>query len=182
MEARQIIKSGKVTVDGKLCKDIRRGIGLMDVVGINNSFYKMGKKKKLILNEVDSSESNLKICKIINKKVLKSGKIQLNLHDGKNIVLKENKYSSNDSLLLELPNQNIKNHLEFKEGSLVMITSPAHGGEFAIIDKIERGLNKRLELRSQNGEKFEAPFDNVIVIGRDKPILKVNNDESNEGN
>ena len=176
-EARHIIKSRKVTVDGKICRDIRRGIGLLDVVGVGGLFYRLSKKKKMILIEVNSSESNLKICKIKSKNVLKSGKIQLNLHDGKNIILNENKYSTNDSLLIELPSLKVNEHLEFKEGSLVMITSPAHGGEIATIDKIERGMNKRLELKSGDGKKFEAPFDSVIVIGKEKPLIKVNLDE-----
>src|SRR3989338_6869114 len=36
---------------------------------------------------IDSKESNMKLLKVINKSIVKKGKIQLTFHDGRNILL-----------------------------------------------------------------------------------------------
>jgi len=53
----------------------------------------LNKNKKLQLLKIEPEESNKKICKVIGKKVLKNKKVQLNLFDGRNILVKEDKFS-----------------------------------------------------------------------------------------
>ena len=179
-EAKKIIKSREVLVDGKVCSDHRRGIGLFDSVSLPkaNSNYRFIGGKLL-----ETKEAGRKICKIIGKAAVAGGKIQASLHDGRNILLEKNVYAVGDSLLIEVPNQKVSEHLKFETGALVLVTAGANAGRLAHVQKIARGINHKLWLigaktsqsdvrKSDDGkEKFEAPFAGVIVVGREKPAI-----------
>ena len=168
-EAKRIIKSGQVMVDKKKRKDPKFGVGMFDVIEIPamNKAWRAVPKDGLIFIEIPEKESGLKICKIINKKTLKSNKNQLNLNDGRNL-LTDKKYSTCDSLLIELPDQKVINHLKFEKGSTVLVTKGSNAGKLAKIKIIERN---RLWL--DNGKLFEIPKDLVIVVGREEPLIKI---------
>ena len=59
---------------------------------------------------VNEKESSLKLCKIKGKNLMK-GKINLNLHDGRNIITDNKEIKVGDSVLIELPAQKINQHL-----------------------------------------------------------------------
>ena len=46
--------------------------------------------------------------KFFNKTTIKGGKTQLNLHDGKNVIIDENDYAVGDVINLKVPEQEIK--------------------------------------------------------------------------
>ncbi len=170
-EAKKIIKSREVLVDGKICTDHRRGVGLFDSVSLpkaNSNYRFVGGK----LVEVNASDSKQKICKIIGKQTIAKGKIQVALHDGRNLLLQKNDYAVGDSLLIEVPEQKVSEHLKFETGALVLVTRGANVGRLAHVHKIERGINHKLWLE-HGKEKFEAPFDGVIVVGREKPAINL---------
>lgn len=166
-EAKKIIKARKVLVDGKVCRDPRRGIGLFDVIEIPDAkkSYRMTIMKKLHLIEIPSNESKIKLCRIIGKRHVRKGKIQLNLHDGRNIVVDNKEYSINDSLLIELPSQKIIDFIKFEPGCLIMTKK----GSIVKVKNIERGLNKRILIE---GDK-EVLFKDFIVVGKNEPVIKV---------
>ena len=173
-EVKKVIKRGEILVDGRAVKDHKFGVGVFDVVEIpkmNKAYRIIPRKQKLVPVEIDDKEKNLKVCKIIGKKAVKGGKIQFNLHDGRNI-LEENTYNTQDSLVLELSEQKVVKHLPFKEGMTCFIFAGKNAGKIGKIAKIERGwkLNRVL---IEGEESFWAPFKNLIVIGDEKPVIKV---------
>lgn len=173
-EVKKVIKKGEILVDGRVVKDHKFGVGVFDVVEIPkmNKIYRIiPRKNKLVPVEINEDEKNLKICKIIGKKVVKGGKIQFNLHDGRNILC-ENTYKTQDSLLIELPTQKVVKHIPFKEGVMCFIFTGKNAGKMGKITKIERGwkLNRAF---IEGEESFWAPFKNIIVIGEEKPLIKV---------
>ena len=124
-EAKNIIKSGKILVDGKIRKDHKYPVGIFDVVEIpdvNEVFRVVPGEKFLELVKIPKKEKNLKLCRIDNKTVVRKGKIQLNLNDGKNILSVGKEFKTGDSLLIEIPKLNIKKHLKRKKGSLVAVS------------------------------------------------------------
>ncbi len=178
-EAKKVIKQGKILVDARVIKDHRFGVGVFDVVEIPDMgrvFRVLPKGAKLYVSEIEEREKNLKICKIIGKKAVKGGKIQFNLHDGRN-VLGENTYSTQDSLLLELPGQRVTEHFPLAENMLCFVFRGKNAGKLGKIVKIERGWNLNRVLLRENGTEFYAPFENIIVVGRDKPAIKVRENE-----
>jgi len=176
-EGKHSIKRGELVVDGKSCKDHKHGIGLMDIIhipSVNVSYRAMNGKKGLILVKIPEKESKTKICKIIGKTAIKGGKIQYNLHDGRNMILDE-KYKTGDSLVIGLPGQKIIEHLKFAEGNTVLITTGKNAGVTAKIEKIEAGRTKRVWMKKEGtaGSDFEAPINYVMIVGKDKPAITV---------
>ena len=139
----------------------------MNEIPLMKKAWRAVPKKGLTFIEIPQSEANLKICKITNKKTLKGSRNQLNLSDGRNMLTKE-KYSTCDSLLIELPEQKVVDHLKFEKGSTVMVIEGSNAGKLAKIKTIEKD---RLWL--DNGSQFEIPKDLVIVVGRDQPMIKI---------
>ncbi|MCW1296297.1 MAG: 30S ribosomal protein S4e [Candidatus Parvarchaeota archaeon] len=178
-ETKKILKRGEVLVDFKIRKDPKFGVGLFDILSIPklalNYRVILNRKGRISLIKIDASE-NTKICKIIGKRTIPKNKIQLNLHDGRSILTNDNKYKVGDSLLISLPNQEIKQHLKFVEGSKVFVASGRHIGTIAVIEKIippKDTVPARVILRSDAGKIFETSKEYVYVIGTDKPMINL---------
>src|SRR5215475_12533284 len=85
-EAKKIIKSKKVKVDGKICTDINAAIRLMDVL----EFVPTGQAYRFVPNNsevltpiaVPEEEKSLKIVKVLRKVTTKGNKTQYGYHDG----------------------------------------------------------------------------------------------------
>lgn len=168
-EAKSIITRGEVLVDKKKRKDPKFGIGLFDVVEIPvmKKAWRAVPKNGLSFIEIPESEAKLKICKIVDKKTLKGKKNQLNLSDGRNL-LTDKKYSTYDSLVIELPEQKIVDHLKFEKNSTVVVIKGVNAGKLAKIKTIEKN---RLWL--DNEKLFEIPKNLVVVVGREQPAIKI---------
>ena len=83
-------------------------------------------------------------------------------------MLTDEKYSTHDSLLIELPEQKVVDHLKFEKGSLVLVTRGKNAGKLAKIKIIERN---RIWL--ENEKLFEIPKNLVIVVGKESPVIKL---------
>ena len=119
-EAKKIIRMGEIIVDGKRKKDYAYPIGMFDTISIpkiKKNYRIVPGPKGLLLSELDGNEANIKICKINNKSTIGKNKTQLNLHDGKNIIVENGDYNTGDSLLLELPSLKILEHLKLEKGT-----------------------------------------------------------------
>ncbi len=162
-EAKRIIKSGAVLIDGRQCKDEKFGVGLMCVISlplIKKSYRVIQTAKGLELVEIQ--KSMFKPCKIINKTAVKGGKIQYNFYGGGNL-LADNSYKVGDTLVLRLPENKIEKHLPMAEGADALVFRGKNRGRTGKIKKIE-GKSVWLE---HNGETFEVPKDFIIVVGED---------------
>jgi small subunit ribosomal protein S4e len=167
-EASKIVKGRLVKVDGKIVTDPKRGLGVFDTLEVGGKSYRVVPKRKLELVE---SKPGHKIVQIIGKTALKGGKIQVNLNDGKNMVLDKNAYNVRDSLLISLPDQKMKEHIALEPGAMVFITKGMNIGKTAKLIDIERGV-KRVWLERE-GQKFEAPLHGVMAVGKDRPLIEL---------
>ncbi|MEM5790610.1 MAG: 30S ribosomal protein S4e [Candidatus Aenigmatarchaeota archaeon] len=177
-EARKIIKSKEVFVDGKVRKDHAYPCGLMDTISIpkiNKYFRIVIGKKGLELKEISEEDSKKKICKIVNKTCIK-GKIQLNLHDGRNIQVEKNHFRTGDSVLIELPYQKILEYIKLEKDALALITKGSNAGK---ICKVKSLIKRKSLVESSSvicevdGKDFEIRKDFLIVIGKDKPVVEI---------
>jgi len=175
-EGKRILSEGKVLVDGIPRKDLRFPIGLFDVITLPliNESYRMlqDEKGRLVLHKLNETQVN-KLCRINDKTTLKGGKVQLNLSDGTNI-LGSNEYGTKDSLILSVPDKQIVKHLQFKVGNLAMVVGGQHSGELGKIKEIREVKSSRHNTVTISGDKeFETIEDYVIVIGEDKPEIRL---------
>lgn len=168
-EAFKIIKKGEVLVDGKKRKDPNFGLGLFNVIKIPsiNKTWRAVPKDGLSFVEIPENEAKLKICKIIDKKTLRGNKTQLNLNDGRNILTNE-KYSTCDSLLIEVPEQKIVDHLKFSENSTCMIFRGKNAGRMGKIKSIEKD-----RIMVGDEKTIEVPKGFVIIVGKEHPLIKL---------
>ena len=172
-EARRIIKGKQVKVDGKICRDHKRGLGLFDTMEVAGKAYRMiPSRSGLRIIEIEKHEANSKVCQVTTKTAVRDGKIQIGLHDGRSILTEKSDAKPGDSLLIELPGQAVKEKLPLEEGAISLITYGANAGRLARIRKIERGLYPRAWLHADN-ETFEAPLAAVMPVGKEKAVIKV---------
>jgi len=177
-EAKRIIRAREVLVDGKVRTDHRYPVGLLDVVSIpkiNKHYRVVPYKNGLRLIEIDENDAKKKILKIVGKRSIKGGRFQLNMNDGKNLIVNDKEYKTNASLLVELPSLKILDYIEMDVGNLVLITSGQNSGKVARIVEIKEGkFNVKPKLTCEiEGEKIEALKEHAIVIGKEEPLIKV---------
>lgn len=171
-EAQSILNGRELFVDGKVVRDHAYGVGLMDVV----SFPKIKKYYRVVpyakgftLIEIPESESKLKLLKINNKTSTTKGKTQLNFHDGKNMLVPKDEYSTGDSILVEVPGMKIVEHIKLAPGNMILIFGGKDIGRTGKVREITSG-NVVYEVE---GEKDETIKEHVIVIGKSKPLVKI---------
>ena len=186
-EAKKLIGQGYFMVDGKEVKDTGYPVGLMDVLSIPKikKYYRIlpDSHYGLILHEIKEDESNFKLCRISAKTTLKGGHIQLNLHDGRNILIKvsnpkspkEDIYKRMDVLKITVPEQEIVKSLEFKEGNLALIMSGKNIGQVGKITKILKrfGPNASTVSIQHNSELTETLYDYTFIIGEENYEISI---------
>lgn len=139
-EVKKIIANKEVIVDGLRRKEHRFMVGFMDVLTIPElkAHYRMlvNKKGELVLVKTDDKETKIKLCRIKNKSLV-GDKIQLNLFDGRNILVeKKTDYKIGDTLVIEVPSQKIVHHLKLERGAVVFISKGKKVGSIGRIDTL----------------------------------------------
>lgn len=170
-EARKILNEGRVLVDKKTRKDTHYPLGLMDILEIPSvkEQFRVGVSRKgLVLEKIPADEAGRKLCRIQNKTAVKRG-IQLNLHDGKNIIVeKKTPYRTGDSVLVQLPEQKITKHYRLEKGSDAVITAGRNMGVKGRIRDIrvkKNMLEKSTVTLESDGKSIETLLDYIMVTG-----------------
>lgn len=175
-EAKRIIGNREMFVDGKAVKNPKAPVGFMDVISIPkmNLNYRMliTDKGKLALVPIDADEAAWEICKIMDKTVVKGGKIQLNLSGGRNILLDKNDYKCGDSLKIAFEGQAIMDHYALAAGNTVLIKEGAHSGSIKTVKEVEivRGSAPNLVIFTDG---TQTVVDNCFVIGAAQSAVKL---------
>ncbi len=175
-EAKRIIGNREMFVDGKAVKNPKAPVGFMDVITIPkmNLAFRMllTDKGKLTLVPIEGDEANWEICKIMDKTVIKGGKIQLNLSSGRNIVLDKNDYKGGDSLKVAFDGQKILDHFPMAEGASVFISEGSQAGAVKTIKSLEviRGPAPNIVLFTDGTQTVVS---NCFVIGAQAPAIKL---------
>ncbi len=158
-EARRAIGRGDIHVDNRIVKDPKFPVGFMDVVSIP----KLEKAWRTILDdkarvrfaEVSLKDAAWKMAQIDSKTTIKGGRTQLNLHDGRNLIVKKDDYKTGDVLKLDLPSQKILGHFPLAEGKEVFVTGGQHAGETGPITSMEVTRSHKPNLVHLKGTKGE---------------------------
>lgn len=156
-EVKLMIKDKKLSINNKPVKSPRDSIKLFNIFGADKHYYlSLSPIGKIIL--VPSKDKN-RICKVVGKKILKGGKVQFNLHDGSNVLSKEN-ISINDTLLLA-PEGKIKDKVSFTKGKKAVITSGKHAGSSG---KIEDIMDNQVKILFDNKEGSAIVDSSRVVV------------------
>ncbi|MGQ4914934.1 MAG: 30S ribosomal protein S4e [Candidatus Asgardarchaeia archaeon] len=187
-EAKKILNKGHVAVDGRIRRELKFPVGIMDVVSIlpTGEHYRVfpGPKDRLILHPISADEANIKPCYIKNKHTIKGGYIQLTLHDGRNIIIYvkdprnpvEDVYKTHDTLVITIPDQEIKEQIALKEGVLGLVISGKNMGYLGKIKTIRKSIGPHaniVELMLSDGRVIETTMDYIFPFGVEKPVVSV---------
>jgi len=171
-DIKMVISDKGILVDKKQIKDHKFSVGVMDIIEmpkINKCFrILLNKKGNLYPVEIKGDETKIKLCKIVGKTVIKKGKIQLNFNDGRNIIIDKNNYKTGDTLVIQLPEQKIKEHLKLEKDAFVYLSGGKHKGESGIIEEIKES---KIKVKSKSGESFQTLKKFAFVVGKEKSII-----------
>ncbi len=176
-EAKLIMNSGQIKVDGVVRRDVHFGVGIMDVIEIvpNGETYRLIPKDLKILVPVKTKEKDVKLLKITSKVTIKDNKIQYGFHDGKTLISDDRLMNVGDVCLVKIPKIQIQTHIKFDVGCKVLIIQGENAGKIGQVDEIKNGmfsLPKRTVIRFDD-RSVEMPVNIVMPIGSDNPILEV---------
>lgn len=171
-EIKKLLNNKEVLVDGIRRKDHSFIVGLFDVLSIPElkKHYRMmlDRKGRLILKEVSAQESSVKLAKVMGKTMIKGGKVQYNLHDGRNI-LSDGKGNVGDTFVLSLPKAAVKKVLPLKEGSKIFLTKGKHAGDVGVLKQIKGNE----ATYSTAGQEIETAKGYLFVVGEKEMEIKL---------
>jgi small subunit ribosomal protein S4e len=177
-ETRLLLRAGHVRVDGKLVKDLDRGIGLMDTLSLTaplDAHYRVVKDRrgKLALVKIPSPEAGLKIGQVRFKHTVPSGRVAVTLHDGRNLLVPASTpYRVGDSVKIEVPAQKVVDHFKLAPGALAFVSGGSHVGQLARVDRVEvRNSSHPNLVHFQEG--FSTTKQYVFVVGQKAPEVTI---------
>ena len=130
---------------------------------------------------ITEDEAKVKLCQIKNKSTIKGGLTQLNLHDGRNIILTPEEqatrnYSTYDTIKITLPSQKILENFELKIGNYGIVTSGRWMGRHGIIEDISTHQTKNVRtvtIKSSSGDLIVTLFRYIFVVGNNDPSISM---------
>ena len=173
-EAKKIIANREIMVDGRVIMNRKYPIGFMDVIHIKSSkkYYRIlyDVKGKIKAVEIPKENAKWKFVRIENKKIIGDKKIQLNMHDGRNIIIKKDEYQTGTVLKIQIPSQKIIDKYPMQKDNIAMIIGGRHAGKLAHITEYEiiKSFNENV-IKFKEG--FKTVKRNVFIVGTNEPEI-----------
>ena len=156
-EVKKMIQEKLLKINGRVVTDYRESISLFNIFDADKAYeLSLIPTKKFSFNPVKTK--NQRLCKVVNKHIVKNGLIQLNFHDGSNILSKDN-IKVGDSIYLDLDSK-IKKHVSLEAGKDCFVISGKYLGENAKIISVK---DKLVNIKLKEGEA-EIPSNSVVVL------------------
>jgi len=188
-EAKKIISQEKITVNGKVRRDERFLVGLMDVISIldaKKSYRVLPSSKGLFLHPIDSDEAAFKLCRIEDKTVVNGGHVHLDLHDGASSLIKvgnpqnpeEDVYHTLDVLKLSVPDRELLGYTKLTVGAPAIVIGGKNMGKYGKVTTIEKKSDKKrrdllVTIKDVNGDQFQTILDFVFILGDTEPSISL---------
>lgn len=172
-EVKMIMLQRLIKVDGKVRTDMSYPAGFMDVVQIEktkeNFRLLYDTKARFNLHKISAEEAQYKLCRV--KKVFKwlRGTPYLSTTDGRTIRYPDPAIQANDTIRLDLNNQqNILDYVKFEVGNVAMISGGNNIGRVGVITNRDKkpGSWEIVHLKDAVGHTFATRLENVCVIGK----------------
>ena len=174
-EVKQILHNKDFVVNGKVIRDHKFPVGVMDIIELPKlkEIYQVlfDVKGKLSLYPIKSSSS--KLCKVIGLTILKKKKMQVNLHDGKNILLDKFDGKVGDTVIFNFKSKQIEKVLKLEKDALIYLIYGKHTGTFGSVKEIipVKGFEKQRLVYIIDGVDTETLKDYVFVV--DKGLIAI---------
>ncbi|MEW6592458.1 MAG: 30S ribosomal protein S4e [Candidatus Hadarchaeota archaeon] len=177
-EADNIVSRGNVLVDGVARRDPKFPVGFMDVVKVQATGEShrvlLDHRGRLVLNK-EAGEDAVKLCKVVGKRIVKGGKIQLASHDGKTMVGDFKEFKVGDVAQVKLPDAGVAGRLPMEVGMLALVTGGENTGKVGRIEEIKliAGTQPNIIILKSGQDSFQAPEHYIFVVGKEKPVIQL---------
>ena len=177
-EAKASIYAGKLKVDGVQRKSLHHGIGLMDVVELENvtDAYRLVPAEGTMLKpvKINESEKTKKLAKVTSKKSIKGNKTQLGFHDGRSLISDE-KVNVGDSCLMNIPEGKITEVIKLEKGCEAIVTKGVNVGHVGKVEEIKEGtfVLPRMASMKLGERQIQIPTEIIMAVGKDKPVIQI---------
>lgn len=170
-EVKYALATTEVLLDGNRVYDDKVPVGVMDVI----TFNKSNQSYRIVLDsrghiktiEIKGDEVGKKPGKIAGKTILKGKKTQLNLSDGRNILVDKDTYKIGDTVVLNIPGQKILEHIPFEKGACIYLMGGTHIGNAGELEEV---FGDKIKVKTGKGS-FETNKEYAFVIGKQKPCI-----------
>ncbi len=155
-EVKHMIKNKALKINNKEVKDHRESIKLFNILEAGKIYQlTILPTGRFILEETKEKD---RICKVLNKNLLKNNQTQLNFHDGSNILTKE-KIQTHDTIYLS-PENKITKTVPMEKGKDCFISNGKYAGHKGKIESLENGTAK-IKLKDKS---VELNKENIIAL------------------
>lgn len=164
-EANTIIKSGLVSVNGKVVKEPKFPVGLSDAIAVGSETYIVGinERGQIHMDKKGKGQKD-QVYKVIGKYKDKKNRLMLMLHDG-SIVNGKAEINVYDSVVLS--DSGVSKVVKLGPGSKCEVIDGVHVGVLGTVKEINKGnmhKEKSVIVEPHKGEKFETLVKNIIVV------------------
>lgn len=174
-EARFALNQDSVLINGSPVADEERPVGMFDILAFleREEYYRVfpGEGGRLALTPIETAAAESKLGKIVNKRHVPGGDVQLTLHDGETLLVDDD-YDVGDSLVVANEDNEIVAHFEYEEGALVTAVDGSHAGEIGRITEIQitpgsasnNVIASQTDVPGVDGDGFETVAEYIVVI------------------
>ncbi|MFB6174883.1 MAG: hypothetical protein ABEJ87_02815 [Candidatus Nanohalobium sp.] len=158
-EAKQIIRNGQLLRNGERVRDVKEGIGVLDVVTleeVDEAYRVIIEGDDLRFVEIDDSE---KTIARIEEKATEGEEFVYHLHNGDNYRTEES-FETGSSLLLNGDAEEVKR----EEGAQVLVISGQHAGEVAELKEVHRRNLDQDTGDVESEYEFETQLENLVAV------------------
>lgn len=171
-EIKHVLNSKAVTVNGKVVLDAHFGVGLMDAISV-----KPGKslrctidtKGRLVFKDAPDAEMSKKIAQVSGKRTVKGAKVQVNLSDGRSMLVKKDDLSVGDGVLIEVPSQKVIDSFKLEKGTSVLLLGGRHTGLICVVEEV---LGEKIVCKHDK-DRIETLTKVAFPVGKAKPVVKL---------
>ncbi|BCU67561.1 30S ribosomal protein S4e [Sulfolobales archaeon HS-7] len=176
-EAKKIIGSRSILVDGRAIANYKFPLGLFDNISFpkQDLHYRIypDKIRFLRVEQINAEESVIKYLKLINKTVTVGGNVQLNFDNGYNLQVKRedelSKIKTLSTIKYDLSSKKIIDYYPLEENVQAIITGGKNVGFQGTIESIKRAQYKTkkysiVTLKNKEGTA-QTNINNIMVLG-----------------
>jgi len=173
-ECRRILneKDNEVKIDGKVRRNQKYPVGLMDVISIpkTGENYRMlyDVKGRFSLVKIKDKEANVKLVKV-KRRFMGQNKIPyIVTHDARTIRFANPNIKINDTLKMNLTTGQIEDVLPVDLGVTVFVTGGNNRGRVGVITNKSsiQGSYETITIKDKTGHSFNTRGSNCFVIGK----------------
>lgn len=182
-EVKYILRKGYLKIDGKVIKEYKYPVGLMDVIELvpTKEYYRILPDTVGYLKpkKISGDEVSLKPLRIKNKVMVKGSKIQLTTHDGRNFIINKDSelyvLKPGDTILYKYVSREVVDWFRMEPGTYALVVWGRKRGVLGKIVNIWKPhpLRKKMVTLEVDSNIYETVFDYVFLIGKEEPAISL---------